>query len=674
MLGTILGKKAKHMATQKMERMRHRAIQVLKYLDIILSQYTYKFLIIVWWGSLIALLVSRSMDVRKFSVYFICLAIIIYTIQKTTGIDFITPTGLLIGSLYYIIASGVVASSIYFWVNYEALRFQRIGGGSDFEIYLSVFMVSVVLLYTYNEYGLPLSTVAIGVIFYAYFGWLFPGPLQHAGLSTSRIAGTLILNYQGIYGFLTAVTIDWIAMFLLYAGLVQAYGGFDYLFKLTIHIKARFSSGVAQMALVSSMLIGSITGSGVANTAVTGSLTIPTMKRSGIESDVAAGIESVASTGGQILPPVMGASAFIMAALLPFSYVDILLAAVIPAFIFYISVAFSIHILLSNSKRDSAKEMVSNGGGTEVVGSIPAAETSMTYREIAIQLVIFGLPFCTLLYLLIFLRYTISYTAVITVGTMILTGTILPLLIETKSFKQIVLETIDGFKIGAEGAIPIIIVVATINMIVDILVLSGTPGKLSLMLMDLSGGSLIFALAIAFILCIILGMGMPTPAAYLLVAVLIAPAIIRDFGLPELSVHMFVLYSAMLSMLTPPIAVCVVVASGIADSDFWQSCAQALRIGYPMFILPFVFIQHPVLVTTGFTVERIMVASTVLLGIALVGYGLNNTRNTGLRALLIKLGFIVLGGSAIYFSNIYEVVLPVLILLVFILLRKSDGF
>ena len=624
-------------------------------------EIVYTVLITVWWTSLIWYLVNRSLDARQFAVYFMGAAIIIYIFERIRERDIDTRKQKLVVAGFVLIAIGVVISSVYLWLNYEELRFERFGLVTDFELVLSVFMVLVVLYFTYLHYGLPLSSVAAGVIFYAYFGPLFPGVLSHPGLSTSRIVGTVILNFQGIYGELTGIVINWIVIFLLYAGLIQGYGGFDHILKMATFFRKYMNSGVAQVSLVASLIIGSISGSGVANVGITGSFTIPTMKNSGIKSDVAAGIESVASTGGQIMPPVMGASAFLMAAILPYGYVDILVAAVVPALIFYVATGYSISLIVptqmkAEAIREESPEYPDADGDLEN----PPEEEFSDWTDFATPLLIFGIPFVGLLYFLGFRGFSISLAALYTVGLMVFTGTVLPVLFRDKSLPTVVSETIDGFREGAKGAIPIVIVVATLNVIIDILTLTGTPGKIALLIMDLSGGILVLAVLLAFVLCIILGMGMPTPAAYLLVAVMIAPSIIDNFALFDLSVHMFVLYAAMLSMLTPPIAVCVVVASGIADAGFWKSCLKALRVGYPMFILPFTFIRLPDLVRPEMTLSRFGLGAIVLVGIILIGYGLNKRQiyESDLATYGMKALITVAGIALLYYGSYYYITLP----------------
>jgi len=625
----------------------------------------YTVLVSIWWVSLIWYLLNRSLDARQFAIYFIGAAITIYIFERIRERDINTRRQKLVVAGFVLIAVGVVISSAYLWINYQELRFERFGLVTDFELVLSVFMVLVVLYFTYLHYGLPLSTVAAGVIFYAYFGPLFPSVLSHPGLSTSRIVGTVILNFQGTYGELTGIVINWIVIFLLYAGLIQGYGGFDHILKMATFFRNYMNSGVAQVSLVSSLIIGSISGSGVANVGMTGSFTIPTMKSSGIKSNVAAGIESVASTGGQIMPPVMGASAFLMAAILPYGYVDILVAAIGPAIIFYAATSYSISLLVppqmkTEEIRDQSSEFPDSGA--DISSSIDAEFSN--WRDFASLILIFAIPFVGLLYLLGFREFSISLAALYTVGLMMTTGTVLPVLFGYKSVRTVISETIDGFKAGARGAIPIVIVVATLNVIIDILTLTGTPGKISLLIMDLSGGILVLAILLAFVLCVILGMGMPTPAAYLLVAVMIAPSIIENFALYDLSVHMFVLYAAMLSMLTPPIAVAVVVASGIAEAGFWKSSLKALYVGYPMFILPFTFIHLPDLVRPEFTLSRFGMCAIVLAGIILIGYGLNkrDIYESAVATYGIKILISVGGIALLYYGSYYYVTLPAVVL------------
>lgn len=621
-------------------------------------------LVVLLWTTTVWYIYTRSLDTNHFAIFFIGLILVLFIVDRVKGLvasDAFGTRVLLRIAGYLAIGSGVLVSTWYLWMNYETLRFVRIGGSTEWEMYLTVFIIGTVLLFTYLEYGLPISSVAALVIVYAYFGPLFPGLLRHSGLSATRIASTIILNIQGIYGSLTGAVINWIALFMLYAGLVHAYGGFDYVFKLTAGLRSRLHSGVAQVAIVASMIVGSVNGSGVANTGITGSMTIPTMKRSGIKAEIAAATEAVASTGGQIMPPIMGTAAFLMASLLPITYSDIIIASVIPALIFYIAIAFAIHLLIPRKAKAEATDddiLEVEYDGNLLVGAVK-----------------FGLPFVILVFLLGVVRFSISYSGMITVASMVLLGAGIPILQapSLRTARASLSETVEGLKRGAAGLVPITIVVATINVIIDVLILTGTPSKFSLLLMDLSGGVLVLALLISFIVCVILGMGMPTTAAYLLVAILVAPAMVRNFGLSALSIHMFVFYSAMLSMLTPPIALSVVVASGIAEANFWKSCSKAIRIGYPMFILPFVFIHQPIFIATTFTVERLVFSTFVFAGILTIGYGLNKSfQLTGYRKYVLRAALVALGFGLIYFGSTMVGILFTAVLIGYFLYQRRD--
>jgi len=237
----------------------------------------------------------------------------------------------------------VLITTVYFFTEYNALIVTRIGFATNLDYQMAIPIVSVILYLTYREFGLPFATVILFTLFYGLYGSIFPGVFSHGGLEFNRILQVLVTNMSGIYGRLNRLVAAWIALFLLYAGLMQAYGAFDLILRVAFHTGKYIKSGVAQTAVIASMIIGSINGSATANTGITGSITIPLMKESGMEPRTAAAIESVASNGGQLLPPVMGASAFLMAGLLGLPFIDIIIAGTVPALIFYASVVAAVH-------------------------------------------------------------------------------------------------------------------------------------------------------------------------------------------------------------------------------------------------------------------------------------------------------------------------------------------
>lgn len=516
-----------------------------------------------------------------------------------------------------VVTAGTTAYMIAF---YETLLRVRVGTALPREYAIAVAFFLVILYLSYRAYGLTFLGVIVGVILYGLYGNYAPGILRHAGFSVNRMMSIMILDFQGVYGSISRIIATWVALFLLYAGLMRGFGAFDLIMRIGLRSANFVRSGVALSAVTSSIIIGSITGSQAANTAITGSFTIPLMKETGMKSETAGGIESVASTGGQIMPPIMGAAAFVMASLLGITYLEVLVAGIIPAMIFYGSVTFAVHYKGLGQLRGKASQI-------DVESQF---DERMSQREFIVQCLRFGIPFALLIYILGVLQYTVLTAALYTIVAMFVTGFGFPLLTTAMNggslgaeFVSLLGDAANGFREGAMILAPIAIIIAAINGIVDVFTASGIPGILSLALLDLSGGVMLTAVVLAMVISIILGMGMPTVAAYVIVAALIAPALVQQFFVPDLAAHFFVLYAAILSGLTPPIAIAVVVATGIADSNFWRTAHEALKISAPIYVLPFAFIYNPELVVGGFGLETFLSGVVALLGALGIAHGLN---------------------------------------------------
>lgn len=520
-------------------------------------------------------------------------------------------------SLSAIITAGTTAYLIAF---YNTLLRVRVGTALPREYVIAIAFFLVILYLSYRAYGFTFLAVIVGVLLYGLYGNYVPGILRHGGFSINRMMSIMILDFQGVYGSISRIIATWVALFLLYAGLMRGFGAFDLIIRIGLRAANYVRSGVALSAVTSSIIIGSITGSQAANTAITGSFTIPLMKTAGMNDSTAGGIESVASTGGQIMPPIMGAAAFVMASLLGITYLDVIIAGLVPAFIFYGSVTFAVHY-------KGIGQLGEQGIEIDIESQF---DETMSQREFIVQVFRFGIPFALLIYVLGVLQYTVLTAALYTIIAMFVTGFTFPLAqtaLEDKplwpAFVELLGDSARGFREGAMILAPIAIIIAAINGVVDVFEASGIPGVLSLALLDLSGGVMIYAVILAMVISIVLGMGMPTVAAYVIVAALIAPALVQQFFVPDLAAHFFVLYAAILSGLTPPIAIAVVVATGIAESNFWRTAHEALKLSAPIYVLPFAFIYNPEIVIGGFGIETFISGGIALLGALGIAHGFN---------------------------------------------------
>jgi TRAP transporter 4TM/12TM fusion protein len=523
--------------------------------------------------------------------------------------------------------------SSYVVLNFSVLQTVRVGYATQVDYAIAAVFLATILYLTYDAYGTAFAGMIIAVLIYSQFGHLFPSWLYHGGLSIERGLQVGMLDFQGVYGTLTQIMGTMVAPFLLLAGLLRSFGGFGLIVRGAFWFSTRVKTGIGQMAVISSLLIGSINGSALANTTITGSFTIPVLKSTGIKKEQAAAIEAVSSSGGQIMPPVMGVAAFLMADILAQPLVDIFVAAAIPALIFYLTISVSVYQI---NKRETDSQPLSK---SRIIEEIPEMRNwlekdhprqhSLSYR--LLEVLQFLIPIGVLFYQLGVVRTTVMRAGMFAAGTMVLTGIgfliASNLLDQTEDFATVPQATLSqlgsGIRDGLESLAPLTIVVAAIGLMVDTLFTTGLPATLAFALIDISGGILPILLVITMILCIVLGMGMPTSASYLVVALLIAPNLI-DFGIPELPAHFFVLYFAILAAITPPIAPGIVIASGIADADFWKSSAEAMKIAIPVFVLPFAFIYSPQLVSSEVSLNMIITAVAVIIGTTILSVGLNS--------------------------------------------------
>jgi TRAP transporter 4TM/12TM fusion protein len=554
----------------------------------------------------------------------------------------------------YLDASALVGSAVisaitasYLFLDFKRLYVSDLGRAMPQEYVMAAVFTFAIVYLTWRSFGSTFLIVVIVGIGYGLVGPWMPGVLSHGGLSVTRTLRILVISMDGFFGFLNQLVAAWIALFLLFAGLLKTYGAFDLIFRLAVRSAKYLDSGIAQTAVIASAIIGSINGSQTANAGMTGSFTIPLMKDSGVRPESAGAIESVASTSGQVLPPVMGAGAFIMASLITgITYIDVIVAGLIPAFILVVSIFLAVHYVAAPQIGETDPDAI--------------LDDSMTNAEIVFEAIKYGIPLFVLIYYLGIVQYTVMTSALYTAVSMIATGTIIPLVrsltIDDRGFlrtvRVVTVQTVDGFREGIIVLAPVAIILASINGVVDILMATAVPTAISLALMDLSGGIMLIAVILAMVISILMGLGMPTTAAYTVVALLIAPSLISQFQVPELASHFFVFYAAILAGLTPPIATTVAVAAGIAGGDFWGTAYDSIKISLPLFILPFTFVYHPEILSGTLAVPTLAAGFTALVGAIAMIHGINFRFPYGrVRTYVTRFGFFGIGLVAMVFPE-----------------------
>jgi TRAP transporter 4TM/12TM fusion protein len=449
--------------------------------------------------------------------------------------------------------------------------------------------------------GLPIVGLSAFFLIYTYFGAYFPGFMEHRGYSLERISSHMYLTTEGILGIPLGVAATFIYLFILFGSFREKSGLGQLFIDISNAIAGWASGGPAKMAIVTSALEGTVSGSSVANTVESGSLTIPMMKRLGYRPEFAAAVEASSSTGGQIMPPIMGAAAFIMAEFLNVPYLDIAKAAAIPACLYFFGVFMEVHF---EAKRCNLRGLSRD--------ELPRFADVMRER---------GHLFVPLFAIIIFLSigFTPLYAALMGLVTCIIAGAMKK--VTRMSPRQIA----DGFELGARNAIGVALACASAGIIIGAITLTGLGLKLGNGLVELAGGNLPLTLIFTMITSIILGMGVPTTANYIITSTIAAPALIQ-LGVHPLAAHMFVFYFGIVADITPPVALAAYAGSGIAKSNPFKTGVTSTKLAIGAFITPYIFVFNNSMLwinTTWFAITQTLITSCVgmtAIGAAMIGF------------------------------------------------------
>ena len=492
------------------------------------------------------------------------------------------------------------ACCIYVTTIYGTIVYQPLQWISTLDKVFAVILVFLILEASRRSVGWTFPILAIAFLIYAYFGEIFPGVWRHQNFSFNKIFQTLYHNGTGIWGTMLGLSAGMLAMFSIFSAILAGTGGAETFIKMGQRIAGKSTGGSGKIAVIASGLFGLISGSAMGNVVATGVFTIPSMKRAGYSNEWAATIEAVASTGGQIMPPIMGAGAFIMAQLIGMNYLDIAKAAVIPAVLFYGSAFVAIHLV---SLRDGIK------GSDEKPFIKPTA-----YFTILVPLAVF---------MFFLLR---GYT--VTMGAF--WATLLALLvyvvcffIETRHVKDTAKKTVgicfETCTKGASSIVEMCGILAGSQIVISLISLTGFATKLSSLIVALGQQNVFLCLVCSMLVCTLLGMGLPTTAAYVLGASVLSPALIT-LGISPLASHLFVFYYACLSAITPPVCVAVFMASGLAKSNWFKTGIIACMVALPIFIIPYTFTYNSSLLMDGSLFNIIFAAITGLVGVVLINF------------------------------------------------------
>jgi TRAP transporter 4TM/12TM fusion protein len=449
--------------------------------------------------------------------------------------------------------------------------------------------------------GWPLVIIASIFIFYAFFAYLFPGDFYGRGWSIGRLATYLYLDANGIIGQPLQIGASIVLVFVLFGEALYAIGGAAFLSDFALAVMGRFRGGQAKIAIVSSSLFGNISGSAVANVVVDGAFTIPMMKKAGYPAPVAAAIEAVASTGGQIMPPVMGAAAFLIAEYLAIPYAQVALAAFVPALLYYIALFIQVDLL-------AARNGIYGLPPAELPRLLPVLRRSAG----------FIVPLTVLIIWMFFLNRRPEEAGLLAVASALVVGFLTP------GVKLGPRELLNILTNTGRGMLEIAAITGLAGVVIGVLQLTGLGFTLTLTLLNVGQNSAILLLILTAIVSIILGMGMPTTAVYVLLAVLVAPGLSK-LGILPIAAHLFIFYFGMLSMVTPPVCLASYAAASIGKTDPVRTGWEAMRLCAIAYVVPFLFVFSPALLLIGsWHAVAISIATAivgaVLLGVGLVGY------------------------------------------------------
>ena len=482
-----------------------------------------------------------------------------------------------------------VASMMYIW--YVSPTYDDRGGiTTNLDIIFGILLIITLIYATWRKIGTVLAVVAMIFILYAFGGMYAPSLLQHGGFKLGRYIHLIVFTADGILGSPLNASANYIVIFIILGAVFSATGVGDYFTSLATAAFGRFRGGPAKVAVVASAFFGSISGSSIANVIGTGTFTIPMMKKMKFEPEFAGAVEATASTGGQIMPPIMGAAAFLVAEILQISYWDVVKAAVIPALLYFAAILMTVDLYARRHKIEGLRK-----------DELP------TLRNLLKRCYLFS-PLVLLMILIGPMAYSITKAGIY---VLIFTLVVVSFSKESRFDKEKLVNTVLS---AGKGCISVAVACALVGIIIGTVVGSGLGYRLSNILVTAAGGKLEILLILTMVVSLILGMGLPTSAAYLVLATMIAPAMIK-LGVLPIAAHLFLFYFGIISNVTPPVAMASYAAAGIAQCNPSKCGFAAFKLAISGFILPFMFVFNPILLNQGAWYEVLYAVITAIAGI-----------------------------------------------------------
>lgn len=497
-----------------------------------------------------------------------------------------------------VLAVLALVPTIYVAANYQSIVLQG-GRAQETDILVGTLLIVLVLEAARRVTGWALPVLGILFLLYGMYGRDLPSVLRHRGYDWDSLAYSLYATTEGVFGTAIAVSATYIILFIIFGAVLAKSGMGQFFSDLAMVIAGRSRGGPAKVATLASGFLGSINGSAIANVVTTGSFTIPLMRRVGYTRTFAGAVESTASVGGQLLPPIMGAAAFIMAETLGIPYSTIALTAIIPALLYYLCIIAQIHL---RATREGLQ-----GISRE---NLPAVLDVLKERGHLL------LPLAFLLYMLFFSGRTILYSALLTILVTLAVATL------RKTTRMSFTEGLSALADGARQTISVAVACAAVGIIVGVVSLTGFGVTLASAIVNVGGGSLFLTLFFTMLACLVLGMGLPSIPTYIVTATMAAPAL-TQLGVEPLVAHLFVFYFGLFANITPPVALASFAAAGLTGGSPMRTGFASMRLAAAGYVVPFVFVYSPELLLRGITLwEGLPVIATAVVGVLLLSIAL----------------------------------------------------
>lgn len=528
-----------------------------------------------------------------------------------------------------------------------------LNGPSKMDVLVGTIILVLIILCTRRTAGNALPIICTIFILYAVFGQYLPGLLTHKAYKWRSIVDVVIFTSEGLYGQPLSIASSYVAAFVLFGSFLSITGAGQWFIDMAYSLTGRFRSGPAMTAVVSSAAMGTISGTGVANVVTTGAFTIPLMKSCGYSSTMAGAVEATASTGGQIMPPVMGAAAFILADMIGISYGEVAIAAILPAALYFLACAFQVDF-------EAGRLGMHGLAKDQLPKRLETLKRGWYYL----------IPVAILVWALCIQSYSANYSALFAIAAVLVIGVVFCKQEQRMNFKKILEALADA----AKDLLSVAMACATAGIMIGVLTKTGLGLKFTSLLLQASGGLKLPTMMLTMLCCVILGMGLPTTAAFIITATLCAPALI-DLGITSMGAYMFVFYYACLSAITPPVALSAFAAASISGAKALDTGLYATRLGLAGFLIPYFFCYSPAMLMQGTIFEVLQVSVTSILGIYLLAGGLAGFMWRKIRVyervLLIAAALLMVDSGLV--TDLIGIAIGALIVLPQVLKKKYQG-